>query len=236
MMWNLPLALEGSYKTSTTHVETHVANHSEATDCGQKCNMEDKLGEHGKGVHKEGGSFAFPDCKKTFTKYPNIRKHIKHSHEEEMFSCTVCNFSFTGRYQFKTHLANHSEETDFMWEDCGQKCNMEDKLGEHGKRMHNNPRKKERPIVGQGLPGEQDLIGQPPNRHLEVLIQWTIPGRESPVEDIGPGMPGGQDLKEQPPDRHLEVLIEWNIPSRESPVEDIDQGIPGGWGPERAAH
>ena len=68
------LVVERSYKTKTTHVKTHVANQSEATDfmcddCGQKCNMEDKLGEHGKRMHKEGGSFA---------KYSNIRKHIDH--------------------------------------------------------------------------------------------------------------------------------------------------------------
>ena len=66
------LAVDGSYKTNTTHVKTDVANHSEATDfmcddCGQKCNMEDKLGQHGKSMDKEGGSVACPYCKKTFT-------------------------------------------------------------------------------------------------------------------------------------------------------------------------
>ena len=39
---------------------------------------------------------------------------------------------FTGRDKFKTHLLRHSEATD-----CGEQSKSEDKLGEHGKRMHN---------------------------------------------------------------------------------------------------
>ena len=61
--------------------------------------------------------------------------------------------------------------------------------------------------IGQGNPGGQDLKGQPPDRYLEVLNQWNIPGRDSPVEDIGQGIPGGQDMKGQPLDRHLTVFL-----------------------------
>ena len=123
----LELAVEASYKTNTTHVETHVGNHSEATDfmcdgCGEKCNMEDNIGRHGKRMQKEGNNFTW--------------KHIKHSHEEEMFSCPVCKCSFTERNHFKIHVANHSEATNFMCDDCGEKCNTEDNIGRHGKRMH----------------------------------------------------------------------------------------------------
>ena len=71
-------------------------------------------------MHKEGGNFTGPLRQKTFTEYPNIRKHIEPSHEEERFSCTVCNNRFTGRYQLKTHVARHSEATDFMCDDCGE--------------------------------------------------------------------------------------------------------------------
>ena len=48
------------------------------------------------------------------------------THEEERFSCTVYNNCVTGRDQFKTHVANHSEATDFMCDDSGKKCNRED--------------------------------------------------------------------------------------------------------------
>ena len=83
--------------------------------------------------------------------------------------------------------------------------------------------------IGRGIPGGQDLKGQPPERHREVLNQWNFPGRDSPVEDIGRGIPGGQDLKEQPPDRHLKGLNQWNIPDKDHPVEDIGRGssVPG---------
>ena len=36
----------------------------------------------------------------------------------------------------ETHLARHSEATDFMCDDCGEQGKREDKLGEHEKRMH----------------------------------------------------------------------------------------------------
>ena len=145
-------------------------------DCGEQCKRKDKLREHGY-VHKEGGNFTCPHCQKTFTEHPNIRKHIGPIHEEKMISRTVCSKSFTGRVQLRTHVGRHSEATDFMCDDCGEQCKREDKLREHGKRMHNMPSKKGRPVVGQGIPGGQDLKGQPPNRHLEVLNQWNIPGR-----------------------------------------------------------
>ena len=81
-------------------------------------------------MHKEDGSLTCPDCRKTFTEYTNI------SHEEEMFSCTVCNKRFTGRDQLKTHVADHPETTDLMCQDCGEKCNRDDNLRGHVKRMH----------------------------------------------------------------------------------------------------
>ena len=88
-------------------------------------------------------------------KYPDEadNKHILH--EEERFSCTVFTKSFTGRDKFKTHLVRHSEATDFTCDDCGEQCKRKDKLRDHGKRMHNVPRKKERPVVGQGVQGDR---------------------------------------------------------------------------------
>ena len=118
-------------------LKTHVANHSEATelvceDCGEKCNRDDKLRGHGKKMHKEGGNFTCPHCQKTFTEYPKIRKHIKHRHEAERYSCTVCYNRFTWRDQLK----NHSKATDLICEDCGEKCNRDDNLRGYGKKMH----------------------------------------------------------------------------------------------------
>ena len=72
--------------------------------------------------HTEATDFMCEDCgEQTFTEYPNIRKHIEHSHEEERFSCTVCNNSYTGREQLGTHLARHSETKDFRCDDSGNR-------------------------------------------------------------------------------------------------------------------
>ena len=128
--------------TGRDKFNTHLARHSQATDfmcddCGEQCKRKDKLREHGKRMHNEGDNFTCPNCQKTFTEYPNIRKHMGHIHEEKVFSCTVCTKSFNGRDKFKTHLARHSEATDVMCDDCGEQCKRKDKLGDHGKRMHN---------------------------------------------------------------------------------------------------
>ena len=51
--------------TGRDKFKTHLARHSEATDlmcddCGEQCKREYKLGEHGKRMHKEGGTFFMP--------------------------------------------------------------------------------------------------------------------------------------------------------------------------------
>ena len=56
-------------------------------------------------------------------------------------------------------MVRHSEAKDFMSDDCGEQCKRKDKLGEHGKRMHNVLSKKERPVV---VP--------PETKHLECDI------------------------------------------------------------------
>ena len=108
-------------------------------------------------MQKEGGHFTCPHCQKTFTEYPNIRKHIGPFHAEKRFSCTVCTKSFTGGDKLKTHLVRHSEAKDFMCDDCGEQCKRKDKLGEHEKRMH-----KERPVVvlNETKPLECDICGK----------------------------------------------------------------------------
>ena len=124
--------MEATYKRTKTYVKTDPAKAPEElfeTDIF------------------EGGNFTLPHCQKTFTEYPNIRKHIGPFHAEKRFSCTVCTKSFTGGDKLKTHLVRHSEAKDFMCDDCGEQCKRKDKLGEHGKRRHNVLSKKERPIV-----------------------------------------------------------------------------------------
>ena len=62
--------------------------------------------------------------------------------------------------------------------------------------------------IAQSMNARQDLIGEPPNRHGEVLILWGIPGKVSSVEGIAQDILGRQDLKIEPPDRHVKVIIQ----------------------------
>ena len=48
--------------------------------------------------------------------------------------------------------------------------------------------------IAQGILGRQDLKVEPPDRHVEGLIQWGVPGKESSVEGIAQGILGRQDL------------------------------------------
>ena len=60
--------------------------------------------------------------------------------------------------------------------------------------------------IAQGMHARQDLKGEPPDRHVEVLIQWGILYKDSSVEGIAQSMHASQDLKGEPPDRHVKVL------------------------------
>ena len=110
------------------------------------------------------------------------KKNIGPMQEEKRFSCTVSTQSFTGRYQFKTHRARHSEETDFMCDDCGKQCNREDKLGEHGKRMHNVLSKEERPKEG----GEKHKAPDEKRRPVKTINDMESVARDKEGEVFGP--------------------------------------------------
>ena len=97
--------------------------------------------------HKENGVFTCQHCEKTFTEYPQIRKHIRAFHAEKRFPCTICDKSFTGKDKLKVHMVRHSEQKDFSCTECGKQFKRKDKLREHVKRMHKTQVENSQPPV-----------------------------------------------------------------------------------------
>ena len=65
------------------------------------------------------GNLKCTNCQKTFTEHSNIRKHIGPFHAKEMFYCTDCTESPTGRDQSSTHVVKHEGAKDFKCEAFG---------------------------------------------------------------------------------------------------------------------
>ena len=200
------LPVEGNFKRNKAHAMCNV--------CGDQYIRVEKLGDHGKKMHKECDNQTCLQCQKNFTAYPYTTKHIGPTKEETLFSCTICSKGYNGRAQLKNPGVNHPTATDFTYDDCLDQCESKDKLTKHEQKMQ---------VVESTV-----RKGEPPDMHLEVLDQGNIQVRDCLVEDIDQGIQGGQDQKEEPPDMHLEVLNQWNIQDRDCLVEDIDQGIQGG--------
>ena len=69
-----------------------------------------------------------------------------------------------------------------MCDDCGEQCNKEDKLGEHGKRMHNVLSKEERPQEG----GEKHKAPDEKRRPVKTINDMESVARDKEEEVFGP--------------------------------------------------
>ena len=135
--------------TGRDRLKTHLARHEESKDftcdgCGEQCIRLEKIGEHGKKMHKECGSQTCPRCQKAFTAYSYTTKHIGPIQEEIMRCCTVCSKDYTERAQMKSHGVRHSDTRDFMCDGCAEERESKDKLAKHEQKMQRALHKKER--------------------------------------------------------------------------------------------
>ena len=117
-----------------------------------------------------------------------------------------------------------------MCDDCGEQCKSKDKLGEHGKRMHNVLSKKERPIVvPTDHPADSETRGQEVETGPEPWGGHFLPGE---AVCLLSAMLSGEDITQSPLARHGEALIQWSMPggavellSAMLSVEDIAKAL-----------
>ena len=74
--------------------------------------------------------FYCTDCTESFTGRNQFKTHLARHLEamEDLMYCAVCTKRFTGRDQWKNHVVKHSEATGFMCDDCDEECQRKGKL------------------------------------------------------------------------------------------------------------
>ncbi|XP_056467618.1 PR domain zinc finger protein 10 [Gadus chalcogrammus] len=123
------------------HLALHMDNRSYAcllcTDSFEKLDL---LKEH-VGVHAgPDGCFTCPSCKKCFSDFIQVKKHIRCFHSEKIFQCPDCDKAFCRPDKLRLHMLRHSDRKDFLCSSCGKQFKRKDKLREHMQRMHNPDR------------------------------------------------------------------------------------------------
>ncbi|CAL8363642.1 unnamed protein product [Merluccius merluccius] len=123
------------------HLLLHMENRSYACLlCPDAFEKLDLLKEH-VGVHAgPDGCFTCPSCKKTFSDFLQVKKHIRCFHSEKIFQCPDCDKAFCRPDKLRLHMLRHSDRKDFLCSTCGKQFKRKDKLREHMQRMHNPDR------------------------------------------------------------------------------------------------
>uniref|UniRef100_A0A8C5BVR3 PR domain zinc finger protein 10 n=1 Tax=Gadus morhua TaxID=8049 RepID=A0A8C5BVR3_GADMO len=123
------------------HLALHMDNRSYACLlCPDSFEKLDLLKEH-VGVHAgPDGCFTCPSCKKCFSDFIQVKKHIRCFHSEKIFQCPDCDKAFCRPDKLRLHMLRHSDRKDFLCSSCGKQFKRKDKLREHMQRMHNPDR------------------------------------------------------------------------------------------------
>ena len=80
-------------------------------------------------------------CNKAYANLPSLTRHIENVHEGKRNQvCPVCGKSYTQDY-IKIHVKTHDDKVPAqkfpcVFDNCGHKCNSEEKLFEHFKSYH----------------------------------------------------------------------------------------------------
>ncbi|CAL8351925.1 unnamed protein product [Lota lota] len=123
------------------HLVLHMENRSySCLLCPDSFEKLDLLKEH-VGVHAgPDGCFTCPTCKKSFSDFIQVKKHIRCFHSEKIFQCPDCDKAFCRPDKLRLHMLRHSDRKDFLCSTCGKQFKRKDKLREHMQRMHNPDR------------------------------------------------------------------------------------------------
>ena len=80
-------------------------------------------------------------CNKAYANLPSLTRHIENVHEGKRNQvCPICGKSYTQDY-IRIHIKTHedkipSQKFPCVFDNCGHKCNSEEKLFEHFKSYH----------------------------------------------------------------------------------------------------
>ena len=80
-------------------------------------------------------------CNKAYANLPSLTRHIENVHEGKRNQvCPICGKSYTQDY-IRIHIKTHEEKVPSqkfpcVFDNCGHKCNSEEKLFEHFKSYH----------------------------------------------------------------------------------------------------
>lgn len=108
-----PICFErfGGRSTMKNHILTHTQEKPyKCLQCDYGCNQKGTLLVHIRRHHTKEKPFACDKCSKKFTTKYSLNKHVLTHSEEELISCTLCDYKCRGMKAFQIHIRLHSEK------------------------------------------------------------------------------------------------------------------------------
>lgn len=116
-------------------VRQHVKQNFMCQICGQRFATRFRLARHIKSIHT---LHKCVDCNKKFDTHKKLEIHQQLHGKIRVFSCNLCSFSFTNRYQLKVHMGreHNVEKYIFKCEFCSYICVTKGTMTLHIKLKH----------------------------------------------------------------------------------------------------
>jgi len=136
-------------------------------------------------------------CKSKFTRYHNLKQHVKLHSGVKPYSCKICNKSFTRNYTLKLHNKKHAESAALLRCDVCQKFFQDQSsFQQHIESSHHLQKSDENVKqmsmfnqIKMEMAGDEESLKYKPNRKVRY-------GLDSPGGSSGDGMMNGSSPEE----------------------------------------
>lgn len=117
-----------------TQMEFNAAERDEVSMCGASASVR-RLRTHWRSSVDVEKRYSCTFCRKNFSRFSQLKEHLRSHTGEKPFTCAQCGRSFTKHCNLIRHAVVHSGEKPYQCTQCGKRFTQRSSLKSH-QRMH----------------------------------------------------------------------------------------------------